>query len=292
MVHINRRILYFPAVTLTALTFTLTVVLAISTYRNLHREQEQMEASLVREGIALLRLFETVVHTCSGNLPEEASRVQQLATVVAPNDDVAYIYLFDPRGKILAHTSPQWVGQQIDGGIPQGEEILAFRRDDATEHLFEIRSSFHPVSSQNTPRERGENSIHHYLAIGLKMTALEQIHQSDHKHTMMMAAMLVLLGSASLFFILIVQNFYLVQRTLNRTKSYIHYVVESLANGLISLDADGMVTTINPAAAELIGISEAKSKRLSFDVLFPEQVDEIKNVLCNDSPILNLEMGY
>ena len=56
--YLNRRSLYFPAVTLTVLTITLTVILAISTYRNLHREQAQMENSLTREGLALLRLFE------------------------------------------------------------------------------------------------------------------------------------------------------------------------------------------------------------------------------------------
>ncbi len=290
--RMDRRILYFPAVTLTALTFTLTVVLAISTYRNLHREREQMEASLMREGVALLRLFETVVHTDCDNLREEVSHVQQLAAAVAPNDDVAYLYLFDSGGTILAHTTPQRVGQPVDGDIPQGEEILKLRRDDVTGHLFEIRGPFHPISPHTPVPARGESGIDHYLAIGLKMTAVEQIHQSDHKHMMMMAAMLVLLGSASLFFILMVQNFYLVQRTLHRMKSYTHYVVESLANGLISLDATGMVTTVNPAAALLIGRSETEAKRLSFEALFPEHLDGIRNVLYHDTPILNQEMRY
>ena len=44
--RLNRRSLYFPAVTVTVLTITLTVILAISTYRNLHREQAQMKESL------------------------------------------------------------------------------------------------------------------------------------------------------------------------------------------------------------------------------------------------------
>ena len=54
--RLNRHSLYFPAVTVTVLTITLTVILAISTYRNLHREQTQMEVSIDRTGIALLRL--------------------------------------------------------------------------------------------------------------------------------------------------------------------------------------------------------------------------------------------
>ncbi len=107
-----------------------------------------------------------------------------------------------------------------------------------------------------------------------------------------MAAILSLLGTATLFFILLAQNLYLVQRTLDRMKTYIQYVVESMANGLISLDAKGVVTTINPAAAELIGISTSEAQGLSFDSLFPEYADEIRNVLVNGSTILNKEIEY
>ena len=107
-----------------------------------------------------------------------------------------------------------------------------------------------------------------------------------------MAAILVLLGTATLFFILVVQNSYLVQRTLERMKSYTQYVVESMANGLISLDEKGVVTTINPAAVELIGISKAKAQGLSFDSLLPEYADEIGSVLWDDNTILNREIWY
>jgi two-component system sensor histidine kinase HydH len=274
--RLNRRSLYFPAVTLTVLTITLTVILAISTYRNLHREQEQMEESLTREGLALLRLFETVAHSHDYELEEEAAQVQQLAVAVAPNADIAYIFMFDQQGRILAHSNQSMVGKLIDGGIPKGSEILSFIKG----HIFEIRSDFHPVPSN------------HYLGIGLKMSTLKQAHHEDRRHTMMMAAMLILLGSGSLFFIIVVQNFYLVQRTLNQMKSYIHYVVESMANGLISLDSAGAVTTINQAAQELIGISEAEAKSLEIDGLLQEHAVEIQNVLENNHTILNKEIVY
>ncbi len=274
--RLNRRSLYFPAVTLTVLTITLTVILAISTYRNLHREQEQMEESLTREGLALLRLFETVAHSHDYELEEEAAQVQQLAVAVAPNADIAYIFMFDQQGRILAHSNQSMVGKLIDGGIPKGSEILSFIKG----HIFEIRSDFHPVPSN------------HYLGIGLKMSTLKQTHHEDRRHTMMMAAMLILLGSGSLFFIIVVQNFYLVQRTLNQMKSYIHYVVESMANGLISLDSAGAVTTINQAAQELIGISEAEAKSLEIDGLLQEHAVEIRDVLENNHTILNKEIVY
>lgn len=278
--RLNRRSLYFPAVTLTVLTIMLTVLLAISTYRNLHREQEQMEESLTREGRALLRLFETVTHNHDHGLEEEAAQVQQLASAVAPNEDIAYIFMFDQQGRILAHSEPSMVGKRINGDIPKGSEMLSSTKA----HIFEIRSDFHPVPSELTRN--------HYLGIGINMSALKQAHHDDSRHTMMMAAMLILLGAGSLFFIIVVQNFYLVQRTLNQMKSYIHYVVESMANGLISLDAQGAVTTINQAAQALVGISEAEAKSLEIDGLLPEYAVEIREVLENNHTILNKEIVY
>ena len=282
--RLNRHSLYFPAVTVTVLTITLTVILAISTYRNLYREQTQMKESIDRTGIALLRLFETVlqIHGYTGS--EGIAQVQQLVSAAAPNENIAYIFVFNQQGQILAHSNPKMVGKLIDGGIPEDSEILSLRKDKPEEQLFEIRSGFHPVPSELT--------LTRYLGIGLEMGTLERAHHEDRRHTMMMAAILILLGSGSLFFILVVQNFHLVQRTLNQMKSYIHYVVESMANGLISLDSKGAVTTMNRAAQELIGVSESKSKSLEIDCLFPEHAVEIREVLGHNHTILNKEIVY
>ena len=278
--RLNRHSLYLPAVTLTVLTITLTVILAISTYRNLHREQTQMEDSITREGIALLRLFETVLRSRDFGGSEGIAQVQQLVSAAAPNENIAYIFMFNQHGQILAHSNPEMVGKLIDGEIPKYAEPFSFRKDDSAEHLYEVRSGFHPVPSEQT--------LTHYFGIGLEMGTLERAHHEDRRHTMMMAAMLILLGSGSLFFILVVQNFHLVQRTLNQMKSYIHYVVESMANGLISLDSKGAVTTINRAAQELIGVSESKS--LEIDRLLPEHATEIQAVLEHNHTILNKEI--
>ncbi len=278
--RLNRRSLYFPAVTVTVLTITLTVILAISTYRNLHREQAQMKESLTREGFALLRLFETVAQVHEYRL-EEVVQVQQLASALAPNEDIAYIFMFNQQRQILAHSNPEMIGRLIDGQISKESEIFSSSHNNAKEHIFEIRSKFHSDPS--------EPAVNYYLGIGLKMSPLERAHHEDQRHTMMMAAMLILLGSGSLFFMVVVQNFYLVQRTLNQMRSYIYYVVESMASGLISLDSKGVITTVNQTAQELIGISEAEAKSLEINDLLSDHADEIRGVLERNHTILNRE---
>ena len=122
--RLNRHSLYFPAVTLTVLTITLTVILAISTYRNLHREQIQMEDSIAREGIALLRLFETVLRSRDYGGNEGIAQVQQLVSAAAPNENLAYIFMFNQQGQILAHSNPEMIGKLVDGDIPKGSRLF------------------------------------------------------------------------------------------------------------------------------------------------------------------------
>ncbi len=281
--HLDRRVLYFTAFTLTALTFTLTVIMVISTYRNMHLERMQQEELLSREGDVLLHLFDTIVEDCSSNPIKGLPEMQRLITSV-PNADIAYIYLLDENGVALAHSNQQSIGQRIDGDLPDLDESLTLSHDDGSERIFEVRRHFQSATSKI--------ASDYFLGIGLRMADMEQVYHEDRRHRIMMAAILVLLGTATVFFILVVQNSYLVQRTLDRMTSYTQYVVESMANGLISLDANGVVTTINPAAAELTGIPKAKARGLSFDSLLSEYADEIRSVLWDDNTILNREIEY
>jgi two-component system sensor histidine kinase HydH len=70
-----------------------------------------------------------------------------------------------------------------------------------------------------------------------------------------MGAILIVLGTGALYFIFIVQNYYLVDRTLDRMKTYTENVVESMADGLISMDRDGRIMTLNRQAVQILGSS-------------------------------------
>ena len=112
--RLNRHSLFFPAVTLTVLTITLTVILAISTYRNLHRERTQMEESITREGVALLRLFETVLQSRDYGDSERVAEVQQLVSAAAPNENIAYIYYVQSTGTDSWRIAiPKWLGNLL-----------------------------------------------------------------------------------------------------------------------------------------------------------------------------------
>jgi len=107
-----------------------------------------------------------------------------------------------------------------------------------------------------------------------------------------MAVMLLLIGSASLYFIVVVQNYYLVDRTLEQMKTYIHHVVSSMPNGLISLDSGGYITTFNRAAAEILSLSPSVVEGQHFIHILKTNAREIESVLQNGAEIIEREIRY
>ena len=91
------------------------------------------------------------------------------------------------------------------------------------------------------------------IALSLRLATFETARQEDRHHTLLMAAILVVLGTGALYFIFIVQNYYLVDRTLDRMKTYTENVVESMADGLVSIDREGKIVTLNRQAGEILG---------------------------------------
>jgi len=61
-----------------------------------------------------------------------------------------------------------------------------------------------------------------------------------------MAAIILILGSGAFFFIFVIQNYYLVDKTLKQTKDYTRQVIASMANGLLSIDTEEKIA-LQPA---------------------------------------------
>ena len=100
----------------------------------------------------------------------------------------------------------------------------------------------------------------HWVLAGLDMAEFHSLHSAELGHTIMMGVMILIIGSASLYFIVVVQNYYLVNRTLTTMRTYTQNVVESMINGLISIDESGAIITINQTASEIIGLSPSDAE--------------------------------
>ncbi|MBW2090197.1 MAG: PAS domain S-box protein, partial [Deltaproteobacteria bacterium] len=123
----------------------------------------------------------------------------------------------------------------------------------------------------------------------LKMTAFEEARRSDIHHAVIMAGILVALGSGALFFIFVIQNYYLVDRTLKETRDYTRQVVANMANGLLSVNPEGRIVSYNLLAMELLGLKETELEGLDLRSVIDFNATGIDDTLLQSKPVLERE---
>ena len=288
--------LYLPAWTIVAAVLTLLLVIAVSTYRNMSRERGRMEDSLIREGLVIIRAIEAGVRAEVSSSPPDPQRLQKLVGEVSREPEVAAIAIFDRTGSIVAASRPAGPdAEKIPGAsslallLKERGMITRYQEQPGGLQVFEVIQPFRPFSYQPpSPLRRSvdpgsaiqESPLHRWagdkmIALGLHLATFETARREDRHHTLLMGAILIVLGTGALYFIFIVQNYYLVDRTLDRMKGYTENVVESMADGLISMDRDGRIVTLNRQALQILGAGrELLEGRRIADVL-GERVGEI-----------------
>ena len=231
--------LYLPAWSIVAAVLTLLLVIVVSTYRNMSRERGRMEASLIREGLVIIRAIEAGVRADVSSATPDAKRLQKLVEEVSREPEVAAIMIFDHKGDIVAmsHTAEP-VPEKIKGApslallLKDRGMITRYPEPPGGVPVFEIIQPFRPFSypiapslrravesespSQETPSRRwaGDKMI----ALSLHQATFETARREDRHHTLLMGAILIVLGIGALYFIFIVQNYYRVDRSLRRSE--------------------------------------------------------------------------
>ncbi|MDI6727073.1 MAG: ATP-binding protein, partial [Smithellaceae bacterium] len=182
--------------------------------------------------------------------------------------------------------------------------ITRYQQQPDGTRVFEVIMHFWPFSYQDHPSlHRSPNlkpalkegplqrwAEDKMIALSLRLATFETARKQDMHHTILMGAILVALGTGALYFIFIVQNYYLVDRTLDRMKTYTENVVESMADGLLSVDLEGKIVTLNRQAGEIIGAGrDALEGRKITDVLGNE-VGEVIRFAGDRMPVRDREM--
>jgi two-component system sensor histidine kinase HydH len=269
----RRKQLYIPIITILATILTLLVLLGISTMRNLHRDRVRMEESLLRDGLIVLRSLEASFRSGMQGMMERGTNIQQLISQVSDLTEIRFVALVDTKGTILAHSDDAIVGttypetQRLRNLIAQGEPRYWFAADGS----FVVAKRFQPLRPSPMGMGGVHGSMHSmmggagnvylsrlpdktYAIVSLDTTLFAQARKDDIRHAILMGLILFVLGFASLYFIVVVQNYSIVNRTLDTMTTYATNVVEHMPDGLISIDADGVIVTVNNRARKIFGI--------------------------------------
>lgn len=304
ILHIKK--LYLPALSLVAIIFLLLVLVSISTYRNLDREKTRALHFLHRQGVTLLRSIEASARTGMKSLMWQEVSLGRLLQETTKDDEIAYVYLIDGHGTIQHHSDPSKEGDSSNWkpDLTDKDQIVT-RINVLPENIriYELIKYFSPMYEPSIIHSKDstlgaeqvtEQHTHRgdFIVLGMKMTRLEEARHADIQHALIMAGIILVLGSGALFFIFVIQNYYLVNRTLKQTQDYTRQVVASMANGLLSIDLDEKIISYNLLALELLGVKEDEIKEMDFNDLIDYRGAGVFETLDHCRSVLDREINY
>jgi two-component system sensor histidine kinase HydH len=129
--------------------------------------------------------------------------------------------------------------------------------------------------------------------VGLDATDLEAAFHSSRNYTLMLAGVLLLVGGAAIYFLFMIATYRSTRTALENMRSYTSNIIESMTSGLVSLDADGYVATVNAGARAMLGLgSEDVDGANVYDVVRVEPAadrSEMNRVLTGEREVLETE---
>jgi len=298
--------LYIPALSIVAIVFILLVLISISTHRNLNREKTRALHFLYRQGVMLLHSIEASVRTGMTTLMWQEVSLGRLLQETAKEEEISYVYLIDGHGLIVHHSDPskQGEGATWKPDLADRDQIITritHLPDGA--RIYELAKFFSPMyepsikHSKNDIEIQGQSATSHLhsgdiIVLGFKMTAFEDAQHADIQHALIMAAIILVLGSGALFFIFVIQNYYLVNRTLKQTQDYTRQVVASMANGLLSVDISGKIVSYNLLALEILDLEESQVRGMDFKEVIDFRAAGIFQTLNQCISVMDREITY
>lgn len=296
--------LYIPAVSIVIAVIVLLVLISISTYRNLNREKERAFEFAHQQGATLLRALEAGARTGMSLPYWREDSIRTLLEETGRDENVVYLYLCDDSGRILHHSIPSIEGAVMTWRptIESNEMASQVRHLANGAVVLDIAKRFMPAPPLHPFIPPGEIGHEPYLqphthsgsiiVLGMRMDHIEEIRRADIRHAIVMGTIVLALGSGALFFIFVIQNYYLVEKTLRSTEDYARKIVASMASGLISIDAGGRIVTCNQNALELLGLTVNEIEAMYLSRLMDLEHTGIAQTLHGRSSVLNHEINY
>jgi two-component system sensor histidine kinase HydH len=275
----TKRKLYLPAVTIVMVVITLVVMHAISTIRTLDRNRQQWERFLEKEGHDLIS---TVKAEILIEKSSSSNRLRGFLDKLVENPGIAYIGLLDrnKEWRVWSQWSQSRSLSALEGNILQ--KSPGKRLYQKVKVLPDGQSIFEVGEFVDVNDVQG-------AVIGLWMTPLEEARGQDIRHAFLMGGILLILGSAAFYFIFVVQNYYLVDRTLSEMRSYTEKVVESMASGLITVDTSGNIVSTNRKASYLLDLSK-QVRGQPLEKVIPSRCLDLTGVLHHEREIIEKEI--
>jgi signal transduction histidine kinase len=258
-----------PTIIVATLTvLVLGVALSFSTWRNLHHQKDAYHehalstARNIAAGIEInlrreVRLS-SMLDPLGTNVLQHRTMGRDLLRTYIQRTDARFVGLYNRRGHILlsSHNDPESLQAQLP--------TIAWERMSAGEWSGEMNFEGRPIMVLGRISRLGKNHVHRdgkcppdaqppLLLVGVDMTRhLEAF--AKYRHTAILQTGYILAVTILFWTLLMVIMQRAEQgRRLRRLESFNAGLLDNMPDGLLTLSADGMIMSANPAALTLLG---------------------------------------
>lgn len=260
-------------------------VSAVMTLAHFQRQKEQAIELLVQKGATLIRSFEAGLRTSPG-IKNETFVMQKLLMETAQQPDIDYIIVANNKGNIIADSDPAQVGDKY--GLDLDIKSLALLHDIRWRQVanpggastFEVYRGFFPqerftqgiTPGQNKSKDKKTDMI---IFVGFNMTTIEKADSEDTRNTIIVALILLLIGSSAIISLLLAQAYRLTRSSLSRITIFSEALVKNMPIGLIALDHQGKIVTCNEQAQAVLEVAYSDALGREALTVLPDPLKKI-----------------
>jgi two-component system sensor histidine kinase HydH len=261
---------FSPWIILGAVVVLLPMV-TLMTMENINRQKRQSIRLMMEKGGALIRSFEAGTRMGMRGGHGSGFRLQRLLVETAAQPDIAYLLVVGVDGTVVANSDIDEVGRQyatdLDLRAVYGRDALAWRRTKAPDdsEVFEVFGKFAPLSGRHDRHMRGPMlnrmdrqppavPVPMVIFVGFQTDDLDAARAADVRHTVVVAAVLLLVGFAGVLLLFMAQSHRMARSSLARVRAFSDDLVARMPIGLVALDREACVTAINSVAEATLGV--------------------------------------
>lgn len=277
-------------------TIILLVAVIIFAVQNSHREKQYMSKILTAKGAALIRAVEAGARAGMMGMMWGGEQFQRLLEETGRLPDVLYMAVVDPNGMVVAHSDPAKIGTSFrkDRKLihlgPDLKENWELVNLDTGGRSFEVHRHFRPLFAENgveyghmhqmmmhrhrtvpVPQDdwlASNKQEQRLIVVGLDVEPFESAMREDIRTTVVMSAIVLLIGFAGFVSLFWRHSYRTARRSLQDTSAFADELVTHLPVGLVATDQSGRITFFNAAAEIITGLTAATVRgRPAHDVL-------------------------
>ncbi len=264
------KISYISPLMLTGILLVLLPLFVVMTLDRIREHEQYVTAKMVERGQSLIRSFEAGTRAGMMNVQWGAAKFQRLLTEVSYQPDILFLMITSPDGTIWFHSDPEKVGSHyktMPTGLKDADDHQIFHQ---VVQLPKDSSAF-VVYKKFTPERTGRDLRRHrecpdfrtmmkkepyrdyYIFAGLSYEKAQNIHKRFVNQMVTRGVIFLLLGLAGILSLFAFQGYRSARSRLETVQAFSNTVVDNMPAGLITVDTDLNILSVNRAAADILG---------------------------------------